>query len=237
MESSSRLKRPLLYALIGSVILAALLGIIVVLRNNWGWFEVRVILTTLVVAVASLCGLACDLSRTPGGRNWLPRSGLLLTLLAAILILVGMWVEIHAIEFWKCTWIVSIFTVATVHVCLLSIAKLPSRFRWVYFISWQIIYGLAALLSAIIVFEFDSQGVWQFVAAHSIVVAAISFVIPILHRIGKMDPNRGDLLMPVDARNVDSIDREIARLQGRITELQRMRSEITGPLPEESLPA
>lgn len=73
MNNDRNLKRPLLYMLVGSVMLGAALGIIVVLRNTWGWFEVRVILTTITVAVSSLCGLACDLSRTPRGANLLPK--------------------------------------------------------------------------------------------------------------------------------------------------------------------
>ena len=62
MQNHGDLKRPLLYLAVGSVMVGAVLGIIVVLRNTWGWFEVRVILTTITIAVASLCGLACDLS-------------------------------------------------------------------------------------------------------------------------------------------------------------------------------
>ncbi len=57
------MKRPLLYLLAGSVGLAVVLGIAIVLRNTWGWFEIRVILTTLTIAAASICGLACDISR------------------------------------------------------------------------------------------------------------------------------------------------------------------------------
>ena len=72
----------------------AVLGIIIVLRDNWDWFEIRVILTTITVAVASLCGLACDLSRTPKGSNLLPYAGLCMTLIAAAMIIAGMWIDL-----------------------------------------------------------------------------------------------------------------------------------------------
>ena len=228
MTGSSKLKKPLLYALIISVIFGALLGIVVVLLDTWGWFEVRVILTTLVIAVASVCGLACDLSRTPAGFNVLPKSGLVLTAITAALMLVGIWCDVNSEGFWKCTAVAATFGVATVQVSLLSIAKLAVRFRWVYFIGCQIIYGLAILIATVILFEINSEPLWRFLAAHSIVAAAVSLVIPILHRIGKTEANRGELLMPVDQRNIESIDKQIALLQKQITQLKQLRIKISG---------
>ncbi|TWU34332.1 hypothetical protein [Novipirellula artificiosorum] len=228
MSESPSFKKPLLYALIVSVIAGAILGIILVLRNTWGWFEVRVMLTTVIIAVSSLCGLACDLSKTPFGMNLLPRSGLVMTGIAAVMLLLGMWGDLQSELFWKSAIVICIAAVATVHVCLLSIAKLAGRFRWVYFIGTQIIFGLAALLSVIIFAEIDSEGVWRFVAAMSIVAAAISLVIPILHRISRMESRSDALLMPIDLRSVASIDEEIASMQKKIAHLQQLRNEIGG---------
>jgi hypothetical protein len=226
MYGQSNLKRPLLYSLVGSVVLGALLGIVLVLRNTWGWFEVRVILTTITVAIASLCGLACDLSRTPRGANILPRGGLLLTLVAAGLILAGMWTDLNKDEFWKFTISVSIFAVATVHICLLSIAQLAKRFRWVYFIACQVIYGLAVLLSVIVFWELENERMFRFVAMISIVDAALTLVIPLLHRISRADDNHSHIAAPMAARNLAAIDDEIATLKKRIVELEKLRLEM-----------
>ena len=132
-----------LWGLIGSVVLGALLGIVFVLRDSWGWFEVRVILTTVTIAVTSLCGLACDVSRTPRGLNLLPKSGMTLAIVTAAFMLTGIWIEIDSEEYWKATACVSTIGVAVVHVCLLSIARLATRFRWIRFIGNQIVFGLA----------------------------------------------------------------------------------------------
>ena len=180
MSEDLSLKKPLLYALIISVILGAILGIVLILRNTWGWFEVRVMLTTVIVAIASLCGLACDLSKLPFGVNLLPRAGMILTALSAAMLLLGMWSDINSEVFWKSAITLCTFAVATVHVCLLSIARLARRFRWVSFIGSQLVYGLAIMLTIVIVGEVESEGLWRFIAALSIVVAAITLVIPIL---------------------------------------------------------
>ena len=228
MHNRHHLKRPLLYLLVGSVILSAVLGIIIVLRNTWSWFEVRVILTTITVAVASLCGLACDLSRTPRGSNILPTGGLLLTSLAVGLILIGIWSDVDLDGFWKTTACASIFAVSTVHICLLSIARLAPRFRWVFFVACQVIYGLAILLSAIIIWEIDDDPIFRLVATVSIVDAALTLVIPLLHRISKTDHTDSQITTPLNERNVAAIDEEIALLKKRIVDLKKLRSEIAG---------
>jgi hypothetical protein len=220
-------KQPLLYLLVASVIIGAVLGIIIVLRGTWGWFEVRVILTAATVAIASLCGLACDLSRTPRGANLLPSVGLVLTCVSAGMILIGMWSDIEAERYWKTTACVSIFAVGTVHVCLLSIARLAAKFGWVYFVACQVIYGLALLLCAIIIWEVDNERMFRLVATVSIVDAALTLVIPLLHRISRADVNGTSIMTHLGERSVASIDEEIGRLRKKITDLERLKSEIT----------
>ena len=226
MSNRPNLKRLLLYLLIGSVVVGAVLGIIIVLRDEWGWFETRVVLTTLVTASASLCGLAADLSRTPRGINLLPKTGLLLTLVASGLILIGIWAEVTEVVFWKTAFCISTFAIATVHVCLLSIAQLAPRFRWVLYIAVQVIYGLAALLSALVIWEIGEPGVYRLAAAVAIVDAALSLVIPLLHRISRSERKAGELETPIEQRNRAAIDDEIKRLQERISKLEELKSQL-----------
>ncbi len=212
-----------LWGLIGSVILGAVLGIVFILCDSWGWFEMQVMLTTVIVAVTSLCGLACDLSRTPRGRNLLPKSGLALAIATAGLLLVGIWGDVESESYWKATACVSIGGVAVVHVCLLSIAKLAKRFQWIHLIGSQIIFGFALLLCAVIIGEIDSKEVWRLIAATSIVIGAFSLTVPILHRISKLDRLGEDLSSPIEVQNLAAIDDEIVALQKRIAELLRVR--------------
>ncbi len=228
MNERRKLKRPLLYLLVGSIVLGAVLGIVVVLRNKWGWFEVRVILTTITIAIASLCGLACDLSRTPRGYNLLPRGGLVLTLIAAGMILVGIWSDLETEGYWKTVATVAIFAVATVHVCLLSIARLAGKFSWVFFIACQVVYGLALLLSIVIIWEIDEDQMFRFIAAVAIVDAALTLVIPLLHRISRTESRRGETMTALDERNVAAIDEELALLKKQIVALEKLRAEIAG---------
>lgn len=231
MKPTGNLKRPLLVLLIVSVILAAVLGIVLVLFNTWGRFAIRVIFSAVIVAVASLCGLACDLSRTTRGLNALSGSGLVLTAIGTVLALIGMWTDIVAHEYWRATGSVSILAVATAHVCLLSIARLGRRFRWVFLIACQIIFGLAALLVVIIVWEIEIERMFRFVAVVSILDAAVTVIIPILHRISTTDPKSSPTLGVRDERSIASIDDEISHLKKRISDLEKLRDDV-GRMPD-----
>lgn len=226
MADPHSLKRSLLYVLVGSVALAVVLGILLVLRNTWGWFEVRVILTTITIGAASVCGMASDLSRARVGRNILPTAGLILTLAATALILFGMWAEPQAESYWKTTISVSIFAVAAAHVCLISVARLARRFRWMLVAAFQIILGLAILLVVMFVWEIDTPRMFQIIAAVAILDAGITVLIPILHRISRTDPTTAPPLTLLDERSLAAIDGEIASLQRRLMELEKLRSAI-----------
>ncbi|HEY2414881.1 MAG TPA: hypothetical protein VGI40_21730 [Pirellulaceae bacterium] len=226
MHSGFNFRRALLYVAIGSVLLAALIGVVLVMRATWGWIEVRVILTTITIAVASVCGLASDLSRTPRGMNALPIAGVALTALGAGMILLGMWIDVNSDTYWKTAASACILAVATAHVSLLSIARLEGSYRWVFLIACQIIFGLAFLLVAIIFFKFELDRTYRFIAALAILDAAVTVIIPILHRIGKTTPQSHSSSL-LDQRNIASIDAEILRLQKQLAHLEQLRAEIS----------
>ena len=71
---------------------------------------------------------------------------------------------------------------------------------------------------------------YRFLAVLSILAAALTLVVPLLHRIGKTDANRSAMMMPLAERNVAAIDQEINLLQKRISELEKLRIEIAGDM-------
>ena len=228
MADAMRLKRPLLYLLVGSVLVAIVLGISLVLRDTWGWFEVRVILSTITIAAASVCGMASDLSRARLGRNILPTAGMILALAAAALILYAMWTDTNSKVVWKTAATVSVFAVATAHACLISVARLARRFRWVLAVAYQVILGLALLIVVMMIWEIDEPRMFRAVAALAILDAGVTLLIPILHRISRTDPTTVVAHSLFDENSLATIDAEIAQLKKRLTELERLRAGIAG---------
>jgi hypothetical protein len=139
-----------------------------------------------------------------------------------------MWSDLENEGYWKTVACVSIFAVATVHVCLLSVARLAGRFRWVFFIACQVILGLALLLSITIIWEIEEDRLFRFLAAVAIVDGALTLVIPLLHRISRSDDRPGRTMTALDERNADAIEQEIDLLRRRILALEKLRSEIAG---------
>src|SRR5262245_54600516 len=111
-----------LYTLIGSILIGAILGIASILWGNWGWLEGRVLLTAATIAASSICGMACGAYWSTSRGRLVPGIGIALTILGAVLVLTGIWGEIHAKEYWKTTASIAVFSVALGHLSLLSIA-------------------------------------------------------------------------------------------------------------------
>ncbi len=174
-----------------SVAISAALGIIAILTGNFGEFEIRIILTTLTISAASICALA-------GGALWesrntpaLPSICVLLAILAALQLIAGIWLEPSDTLFWKLAASVSVLAVASAQACLVSLAKLARRFNWARVAALGAIFLLAVLIIIVIWFEPRDEGLYRIIGADAIVVAALTIMMPIFHRL-----SRGDLSVP-----------------------------------------
>ena len=141
------LRKTFLYVLIGSVAVSAVFGIAVILFGDFGEFEVRVLMTTLTVAVTSILGLACGASIETGrGRN-MPIAGIILSILAALGMLLIIWDALDDNEtFIKSTLTLVTLAVACSHLCLLRLARLDCRFEWSYLVAFICDWLLAAII-------------------------------------------------------------------------------------------
>src|SRR5437763_16141896 len=84
-------KKAFLYTLVGSVGITAIFAIAAILSQRFEWFEVRVLMTTLVIASASICGLACGAYMAGKRGRGLPWLGVVLAVLAAAMAIAGIW--------------------------------------------------------------------------------------------------------------------------------------------------
>ena len=214
-------KRLLLYLLVASVLMSAFLGIVAIVSGQFGWIETRIILTTVTIAVASICGLACGayLGTRPG--HTLPLAGIVLALLAAAMIILGMWIDVQSEVFWKLTASVSVFAVTCAHSSLLSMVRLAESFRWSLITAYVVIFGVASLIVVMLAFEINEMEMFQFLGVAAVVDAAMTILVPLFHRLSRPEfTPKGDRMPTVET---ETIDAEIAKLQARITELEGMK--------------
>ena len=181
-------KKIALWFLIASVGASAVLGIIIVLAGSLSDLQVRIILTTLTVSAASICALACGALWESRRKMLLPLPGALLALLAAVLIIIGIWAKISGEEYWKFAAAVGLLAVATAHACLLALAKLAPRFAWTRAVAFASVYVLACLGIYLMYFTPKGDTFVRIIGATSIIVAALTILTPLFHRL-----SRGDL--------------------------------------------
>ena len=184
-------KRTALWFLIASVAVSAVIGIIAIVIGAFGKTEARILLTTLAVSAASICALACGALWESGRVKLLPMIGIALAIFAAILIIAGIWWETSGDAYWKFTASAGLIAVATAHACLLALAKLAPRFVWSQIVAYTAAYLLAFLFIYLIYAELRSDTFIRVVGVTSTVLAAVSILTPVFHRL-----SRGDLTEP-----------------------------------------
>ena len=216
------LKKTFLYLLIGSVSVSALLGILAILIGDFGEFEIRILLTSLTISAASLCGLssgaALEAKRAPG----LPATGIALAILAAMMIMTGIWAEPHSVEFWKTSATLAIFAAACSHMSLLLLARLSPKYAWSFWAACVAVFGVALIITLMIWAEIDGELTFRLLGVAAILDGAITILVPIFHRL-----SRGDIEQSNDdcGPSPAEIEREIAQLQSRLRQLERSREQ------------
>ena len=122
--------KSVLYALIVSVTISGLLGILAILSGGGGELAGRILATTSTISAASLFSLSCAALWERKNKKALPALGIALTLVAASLVIGGVWVDVKNEAYLKLAICVISFAVATSHLSLLSLANLSGNFRW-----------------------------------------------------------------------------------------------------------
>ena len=192
MSSKLSPKRIALWFLICSVAVSAILGIIIVLAGSFSDLQFRIILTTLTISAASICALASGALWEKTRARFLSLTGAILATLAALLLIAGIWTEAESSKFLKFASSVGLLAVATAHVCLLALARLAPKFAWIRVAASIAVYFLAGLFIYIIYFTPRGDNGFRIIGATSIIVAALTILTPVFHRLSRGDPSVSD---------------------------------------------
>ena len=176
-------KRIALSFLIVSVALGAIMGIIGLISGRFGDLQSHIILTTISISGASICALACGALWESRHAKVLPFGGIALSLITAGLFIFGVWARISGSGYWKFAASVGIVAVATAHMSLLSLAILARRFAWSRVVAFVAVYILAVLFIYVIYYSPQADTTLRVVGVTSIIVAALSIMTPIFHRL------------------------------------------------------
>jgi hypothetical protein len=219
------MKKAFLYTLICAVALSAILGVAGILGGSGGWVELRMILTTVTISVASICGLACGAYLETRRGRVLPVIGLGLALLAGSLVIAALWLEPKSEAYWRLTGSTTTLAIAFAHLSFLSMARLANRFRWARYAGFGFVLTVAGIIVAMILAdERGGEGVWKLLAVMAIGAASITVLTPIFHWLSRHD--LAETVSDPVARRL-KIEEEIATLKARIVDLEKQKQEIS----------
>ncbi|PZD70540.1 hypothetical protein C1752_10969 [Acaryochloris thomasi RCC1774] len=185
IDPSDSLKKISLYTFIAFLSISALFAIASVFTGRLGEFELKVLITTSVIAIASICSLCCSVysSRI---KNTIPSyTGIALAGSSALMLIQGVWAETGSEGYWKTTATLSIFAFASAHSLALLAVRLRVEHAWVQLVAVVNIFMFATILSATIIGEISSDGNVKFITMLAILATLETLVIPILGRLVK----------------------------------------------------
>src|SRR5690606_11632176 len=204
MNDRVDLRRIFLIILIASVAVSAAIGIGVLLLGNFGGIEIRVLMTTMVVTIVSVLGLACGAYIEVRGGRQLPYAGIALSVIAGLMSFLIIWNVLDDNEiFIKSFLTATLLATACSHLSRLALARLDRRFSWTRISAVICVALLCAILLFILWFEptGESDLIYRTLGVLGILLAAITVVTPVLHKLS------------FDQSDVEKIDAEIERLR------------------------
>ena len=181
---------------IGFLTLTGLIAIGCVVIGDLGELELKILATSFTIAAASVASMGCTAFIERQHRPALGLTGIALAISAAVLVILGLWLDLDNELFTdlKLTLIVS--AVAVSYALLLLSPTLDERHAWIQRVSTAAITVLALLIVVDIWGDIEDSAYYQLLAAVAIVVGILTVVVPITLKLrsGDSGPSRRLLL-------------------------------------------
>ena len=153
--------------------------------GNFGHTEEKILLTTLAISYFSVSLLACTAAFEKKRVPLLTIAGLAAGVIGFLMFVPGLWADWFVSEaYFNLTIVVSIFSFSFAQACLLSLANLGQRYRWVLYAAFSNIFTLALLVSNMIVFEADNEWLFRVTGMLGILDGCATVMVPVLYKIG-----------------------------------------------------
>ncbi len=191
----TRIRKLSLQVFIGFLALTALIAIAALLSGNSDPVTGKILLTSLTISGASICSMSCVAFLEKRKKLIaLGFFGIFLSIIAAILITIGIWPDIRNELYWKSTWNIIVFAIAFAHAFLLSNPHLDLGHQWIQPVSAITIGILSIQVNFAIWSKVDNDFYLRLLAVTAILVALETLIIPILMKLRKETPAKGTTL-------------------------------------------
>ena len=176
-------KRTGFRVLVGSIVISAALGIYALVNGEFGDTEGRILLTALAVAAASVATLASGIALERGRMTLIPSAAIAVSIAGFALFIVTIWRGFEPEVLIKAAASVVIVGVALTHWSVVSLARLPVRFRLIHAAAFPLSGLMAAFLIGAIWERLDGEGTAQVGGVIAILTISTTIVLPVLQRL------------------------------------------------------
>lgn len=183
-------RRAVLRAFIASVAISAFVGVGIVIAGDSSDFVVRAFVSSLTVSGASLVALCGAAHFEAKGDRFPAVPTIAAAALALVLTNVGIWGDVSGEEFWQLVMTAWIAGAVGAHTALLGFARLAPRHLVVAGATDLVIYLLGLTATIMIWGDVHSELGARTLGVLSILAAAGTLTIPVLHRMNKDDVAR-----------------------------------------------
>ena len=185
-----KIKQNALKVAIGFLILTALFSIWTVLLGEFGEFEIRVLITTVSISIASMCAMACGAHIEKTQIKLAGGIGIFSAVVSLILTLLLIWVEIRDSTIWRLSLSSMVVTFALAHTLLLNLPPLIEKRYWLRYLAGLSIAIMSLLILTLIWNdEMVTEGYFRLMGIMAIIIALVSLLIPIF---SKLDVSKGN---------------------------------------------
>ena len=185
------IKKSALKVTIGFLILTAIFSIWIVLLGEFGDFEIRVLLTTLSISLASMCAMACGAHIEKTKIKLAGGVGIMSALVSLSLTLFLIWSEVRGNNIWRLCFSSLIVTFAFAHVLLLNLPPLIEKRFWLRYLV-AISVSIMSLLMMVLIWDdrMMSEVYFRLLITLAIIVALVSLLIPIFSKLDKKSEHK-----------------------------------------------
>jgi len=178
-------RRRALQIAIGFLVLTALVAIVSVFMDDFGHVYTKILATCFTISVACLCIIASTAFIEQRQQVAIGTIGILLSLVAAGLIITGMWAEFRFDWYWKTSACLTVCAIASAHCFLLLIPQLDRRQQWLRWTASLSIGLLTLQILTSICFQTKNGLHSQLIGVVSILVGLQTVLIPIFMKMRK----------------------------------------------------
>jgi hypothetical protein len=172
-----------------SVVINAALGIIALFAGDFGDIQVKILMTSLSVSAASVLSLAMFPARERGLLGRVPDAGIVLSVAGFSLLVILVWTEFGQDSLGRTVGSLLTFAVAAGYVSLLALSVVQPKFINVVRLAYVLTAILATFIAGVIWIDTLGDFFPRFMGVLSILLAATTVSIPVLHRLSRMESN------------------------------------------------